>query len=202
MGAMPLLVLFGVELSGKREISKMKRVITIGGLHGTGKSSVADRISKQFELRRVSAGIIFRRLAKERGLTLEEFSRVAEQDDDIDRLLDDTLREEAAKGNVVIDGQLAAWMAGEHADFKILLIAPLEVRVERISERDGNDYEYAKRETIAREGSESARYKEFYGVDISDQSIYDLILRTDLYDLDGVVRILSTAIETFFEQNK
>ncbi len=180
----------------------MKRVITIGGLHGTGKSSVADRISKEFNLRRVSAGIIFRRLAQERGLTLEEFSRVAEQDEEIDSLLDDTLKEEAAKGNVVIDGQLAAWMAGDHADFKIQLIAPLDVRIDRISQRDGIDYEYAKRETIAREGSESARYKEFYGVDITDQSIYDLILRTDRYDLDGVVRILSAAIQTFFEQNE
>ncbi|MHA1924859.1 MAG: (d)CMP kinase [Candidatus Thorarchaeota archaeon] len=180
----------------------MKRVITIGGLHGTGKSSVADRISKEFDLRRVSAGIIFRRLAEERGLTLEEFSRVAEQDEEIDRLLDDTLREEAVKGNAVIDGQLAAWMAGEHADFKIQLTAPLGVRVKRISERDGTDYEYAKRETIAREGSESARYKEFYGVDISDQSIYDLILRTERYDLDGVVKILSVAIQTFFDQNE
>lgn len=179
----------------------MKRVITIGGLHGTGKSSVADRISKEFNLRRVSAGIIFRKLAEERGLTLEEFSRVAEQDDDIDRLLDNTLKEEAAKGNVVIDGQLAAWMAGENADFKIQLIAPLDIRIKRISERDGTDYEYAKRETIAREGSESARYKEFYGVVISDLSIYDLILRTDRYDLDGVVKVLSAAIQTFFDQN-
>jgi cytidylate kinase len=178
----------------------MKRVITIGGLHGTGKSSVADRISKEFDLRRVSAGIIFRDLAEERGLTLEEFSRIAEQDEQIDRLLDNTLKEEAKKGNVVIDGQLAAWMAGEHADFKIQLTAPLDVRIKRISERDGTDYEYAKRETIAREGSESARYKEFYGVDISDLSIYDLILRTDRYDLDGVVKILSTAIQTFFDQ--
>ena len=180
----------------------MKRVITIGGLHGTGKSSVADRISKEFNLRRISAGIIFRGLAEERGLTLEEFSRVAEQDEQIDRLLDDTLREEAEKGNAVIDGQLAAWMAGEHADFKIQLTAPLDVRVKRISERDSTEYDYAKRETIAREGSESARYKEFYGVDISDLSIYDLILRTDRYDLDGVVKILSAAIRTFFDQTE
>ncbi|MFW9799001.1 MAG: (d)CMP kinase [Candidatus Thorarchaeota archaeon] len=180
----------------------MKRVVTIGGLHGTGKSSVADRISKEFDLRRVSAGIIFRRLAEERGLTLEEFSRIAEQDEQIDLLLDETLKTEAEKGNAVIDGQLAAWMAGDNADFKILLTAPLSVRIRRISERDGTDYDYAKRETIAREGSESARYREFYGVDISDQSIYDLILRTDRYDLDGVITILTTAIRTFFEQKE
>ncbi len=175
----------------------MKRVITVGGLHGTGKSSVADAISKKFSLRRMSAGVIFRKMAKERDLTLEEFSRVAAGDEDIDKLIDDKLREEAEKGNAVIDGQLAAWMAGDNADLKILLIASVENRIRRISERDGTDFEYARRETITREGSEKARYKEYYGVDVSDHSVYDLIINTDKYDLEEVIAIVFTAIEEY-----
>ena len=179
----------------------MKRVITIGGLHGTGKSSVADSIARKFGLRRVSAGVIFRDLAEERGLTLEEFSRIAEGDLDIDQLIDDTQKDAAKKGNCIIDGQLAAWMAGEHSDLNILLTAPVEVRIKRIAARDGTEFEFAKRETIAREGSEKARYSEYYKVDISDLSIYDLILNTGKYDLDGVTAIISNAIETFFENH-
>ncbi|TFG33283.1 cytidylate kinase [Candidatus Thorarchaeota archaeon] len=179
----------------------MKRVITIGGLHGTGKSSVADSIAQKFGLRRVSAGVIFRELAEERGLTLEEFSRIAEGDLDIDKLIDDTQKDAAKKGNCIIDGQLAAWMAGEHSDLNILLIAPVEVRIKRIAARDGTDFEFAKRETIAREGSEKARYFEYYNVDISNLSIYDLILNTGKYDLDGVTDILANAIEIFFENH-
>ena len=135
-------------------------------------------------------------------MTLEEFSRVAEGDEDIDKLLDDTLKDEAKNGNVILDGQLAAWMAGEYADLKILLTAPLEMRIERIAERDGTDYEYARRETVTREGSEKARYKEYYGVDISDKSIYDLIINTEKYNLDGVVQILTVAIRTYFEEHE
>lgn len=180
------------------EINAMKRVITVGGLHGTGKSSVADAIAKKFNLRRMSAGVIFRQLAKERNLTLEEFSRVAEGNEDIDRLIDDKLRKEAEKGNAVIDGQLAAWMAGDNADLKILLIASVENRIRRISERDGTEFEYARRETITREGSEKARYLEYYGVDVSDHSIYDIIINTDKYDLEKVINIVFTAIEEFY----
>ncbi|MBN2229549.1 MAG: AAA family ATPase [Candidatus Thorarchaeota archaeon] len=176
----------------------MKRVITIGGLHGTGKSSVANAVAKHFNLRRVSAGDAFRKLAKERGMTLEEFCRVAEGDGEIDRLIDDTQRIEAEKGNAVIDGQLAAWMAREHADLKILLTAPLEVRIKRIAARDNSDFEYARRETIVREGSEKARYEEYYKVDVSDLSIYDLILNTGIYTLEDVNKIIITAVETFF----
>ncbi|MFW9868240.1 MAG: (d)CMP kinase [Candidatus Thorarchaeota archaeon] len=176
----------------------MKRVITVGGLHGTGKSSVADAIAKKFNLRRMSAGVIFRQMAKERNLTLEEFSRVAAGNEDIDRLIDDKLREEAEKGNAVIDGQLAAWMAGENADLNILLTASVETRIRRISERDGTEFAYARRETITREGSEKARYLEYYGVDVSDHSIYDLIINTDKYELEEVISIVFTAIEEFF----
>jgi cytidylate kinase len=177
----------------------MKRVITIGGLHGTGKSSIADAVAKRFNLRRISAGATFRGLAKERGLTLEEFCRVAEGDEEIDKLIDDAQRKEAEIGNAVIDGQLAAWMAGDHADLKILLTAPLEVRIKRIASRDGSDFEFARRETIQREGSEKARYLEYYKVDVSDLSIYDLILNTGKYSLEGVSKILITAIEIYFE---
>ncbi len=183
------------------EINAMKRVITVGGLHGTGKSSVADAIAKKFNLRRMSAGVIFRQLAKERNLTLEEFSRVAEGNEDIDRLIDDKLRKEAEKGNAVIDGQLAAWMAGDNADLKILLIASVENRIRRISERDGTEFEYARRETITREGSEKARYLEYYGVDVSDHSIYDIIINTDKYDLEKVINIVFTAIEEFYDNS-
>ena len=178
----------------------MKRVITIGGLHGTGKSSLADSIAQKFGLRRVSAGIIFRELAEERGMTLEEFSRIAEGDLDIDELIDQTQKDAAKKGNCIIDGQLAAWMAGNYSDLNILLRAPVEDRIKRIAARDGTDFESAKRETIAREGSEKARYFEYYNVDISDLSIYDLILNTGKYDLDGVTEIITKAIETFFDK--
>lgn len=179
----------------------MKRVITIGGLHGTGKSSVADIVSKRFGLKRVSAGVIFRELAKKRGLTLEEFSIVAEDDESIDRELDALLKTTAMKGNVLLDGQLAGWMAGDYANFKILLTASVDARVKRIAERDEVSLEHARRETLNREKSERERYLEFYGVDISDQSIYDLVLNTEKYDLQGVIKVLTTAIETFLEQS-
>lgn len=176
------------------EYETMKRVITIGGLHGTGKSSVADAIAERFDLRRVSAGVIFRQLAAERGLSLEEFSRIAEKDKEIDRLIDDRLKSSAEEGGVVIDGQLAGWMAGDNADLKIMLTAPVEVRVKRIADRDGTDYEDALQETLAREASERERYSEYYGVDISDLSIYDMILDTTDRTLDEVIETVCEAV--------
>jgi cytidylate kinase len=177
----------------------MKRVITISGLHGTGKTSVANSIAEELGLRIVSVGSLFRLLAKERGVTLEEFSRIAEHDTKIDRLLDDRLKEEAEKGDVILDGQLSAWMAGDKADFRILLTAPLEIRHKRIADRDAISLEQAKRQTSAREKSERTRYRKLYGINIADQSVYDLVLNTGKYDLKGVIAVLVGAVRTLFE---
>ncbi|MCK5150980.1 MAG: AAA family ATPase [Candidatus Thorarchaeota archaeon] len=179
----------------------MKRVITIGGLHGTGKSSAADNISKMFSLKRVSAGGIFRQLAQERGVTLEEFSKIAEEDETIDRELDARIKIEAEKGNVMLDGQLAAIMAGDHADIKILLTASLRTRVKRIAARDDVSYEDALHETETREMIERARYKEFYDYDVANLSIYDLVINTEKYDLEGVTAIIKVALCKLFDED-
>ncbi len=180
----------------------MGLLITIGGLHGTGKSSVAEIIAKEFRLRRVSAGQLFRGLAVEHHMSLEEFSRFAEGNEKIDRMLDDRLGAEARKGNAVIDGQLAAWMAEGHSDLSILLTAPLDVRVRRIAERDSVDFEKAKHETITREESERTRYLRYYNIDISDLSVYDIILNTDKYDLEGVGLVLVFAVRRLSTMKK
>jgi cytidylate kinase len=179
-------------------VGNLNRTVTIGGLHGTGKSSVADKVAKHFKLRRVSAGAIFRAIARERGYSLEEFSRIAEGNEEIDRELDARQKEEAKTGNVVLDGQLSAWMAGEHADFRILLTASQDVRIARIAGRDGVSVEEATQETVGRERSEMERYKEYYGIDISELSKYDLIVNTEKFSLQGVVKVIVAALNTFF----
>jgi cytidylate kinase len=182
--------------------SKMNRVITIGGLHGTGKSSTADIIAKKYNLRRVSAGGIFRQLAAERGVTLEEFSKIAEEDASIDRELDARIKSEAIRGDAMLDGQLAAFMAGAYVDLKILLVAPPETRIQRIAERDNVSLEHARHETLTREDIERERYIEFYGFDVADLSIYDLVINTEKYDLQDVVAIITIALNALFGESQ
>ncbi|RLI08618.1 cytidylate kinase, partial [Candidatus Bathyarchaeota archaeon] len=98
-------------MSGSRNrTSGRGLVITVSGLHGTGKSTHARRLAEALGLRYVSAGILFRHMAEERGITLEEMSRLAEGDPEIDRLVDERTKEEALRGDVVIDAALSGWM--------------------------------------------------------------------------------------------
>jgi predicted cytidylate kinase len=98
-------------------------VVTFSGLHGAGKSTFAKEIAEEFGLRYVSAGDLFRLIARERDLTVIELTDLAVKDSSIDKQMDDITRREAENGSVVLDGQLAGWMAGELADIRIYLKA-------------------------------------------------------------------------------
>ena len=171
-------------------------VITVSGLHGTGKTTYAMRIAEALGLRYVSAGEMFRRMAEEREITLEEMSRLAEGDPEIDRLVDERTRGEARRGGAVIDATLSGWMV-QDADIKIFLTAPLDVRVRRIAARDGLSVEEAEDATLLREEIERRRFGACYGIDISDLSIYDVVLNTELFDADGASGILKKVVEEY-----
>ena len=178
----------------------MSPVITVGGLHGTGKTTYARELSEALGLRHISAGEIFRELADIRGMTLDELNRTAQTESAIDREVDERIGNEASKGNVVLDGQLTAWMAKDKADLKILLISPKEIRLNRIAMRDGLSLEEAEKRTLGREETEKERYKRYYGIDVSDPSIYDLIVDTNLYPLEEIKKILKNI--NFFNVSK
>ncbi|WP_435346326.1 (d)CMP kinase [Haloarchaeobius sp. HRN-SO-5] len=173
-------------------------LLTVSGPPGSGKSTTAAGLADAFDLDHVSGGDIFRELADERGYTPLEFNKLAEEDDQIDRDLDRRLRQVAVdRDGLVLESRLAGWLAGEHADFRFWLDAPLSVRGDRIADREDKDPRLAREETAARESSEAARYLEYYDIDIHDLSIYDLSVNTARWDADHVLHVLVEAVESY-----
>lgn len=165
-------------------------VITISGPHGTGKSTYAKALADALKLRYVSAGQLFRELAKEKKMTLESFSHLAEQDSSVDRMIDDRTKMKAKAGGIVIDAQLAAWMVKDLADVKVLIVAPDEIRFARIARRERISFSAARKETLAREQIQRRRYKKYYGINIDDLSIYDLKIDTSIHPIEKTKAII------------
>mgnify|MGYP000103168883 FL=1 len=173
-------------------------LLTVSGPAGGGKTTFAEALADALGYDHVSGGDIFRSLADERGHSLVEFNKLAEEDDQVDRDLDRRIRSIAAeRDDVVLEGRLAGWMAGEHADLRFWLDAPLDVRAARIADREDKSVDTARTETTERADSEAKRYLEYYGIDIEDRSIYDLVLNTARWDPDAVVDIAMSAVETY-----
>jgi cytidylate kinase len=178
----------------------MGLVVTIGGPHGTGKSTYAKMIARQFKLRYVSAGQLFRDLAKEKGVSLEELSKQAASSPETDRMIDERSVTEAKKGDAVIEGQLAAWMARDLAQVRIYLKAPDEERVARIANRDHLNYEAARRQTLERERIQRERYKRYYGVNIDDLSLYNIVIDTGSRSVESTSAELVRRIHEMLRQ--
>jgi cytidylate kinase len=177
-------------------MSKRGLVITVAGPHGSGRSTQATRLAETFGLRYVSTGTLFRERVAQLGVSLEEMTRIAADDDSFDRFLDDRAKEETRRGGVVLDATLSGWVAVD-PDLRIYLTAPLGVRVRRIAEREGRSAEEVERETRLREEAELERFRRYYEYDVGDLSIYDLVLNTELFDADGVAHILKNVVEAY-----
>ena len=165
-------------------------IITIGGLAGTGTTTLAEVLSEKLDVPYISAGFIFREMAAERGMSVLEFSEFAEGNDDIDKEIDKRQAEKAKSAeNLIVEGRLSAFFV-DNADLRICLMTPFDVRSKRIAQREDKSVEIAKEEIITREKSEALRYKEIHNIDISNMEIYDLIVNTDSFDPESISEII------------
>lgn len=154
--------------------------ITIGGLPGSGKSTVSKILAQKLNLNYLNAGDIFRNLAKKKGMTLEEFGVYAEQNPSVDQAIDNKLIEVARGGSAILEGRLAAFMVVRNTieARKVWLDAPLKIRGERVAKRESKPLEAALSEIQERERMEWDRYFQLYNIDLNDLGNYDQIIDT------------------------
>jgi cytidylate kinase len=171
-------------------------LLTIGGFAGSGKTTVASGLSRKLGFTHVSAGEVFRELARERAMSLEQLSKLAETQPEIDKMVDRRQAELARScESAVVDGRLSGWVL--KADIAVWLKAPLELRAERIAGREGKQRVVALEETRARESSETLRYRAFYDIDVTNLDIYDLVIDTAHWDQHAVIALIAQAVKAY-----
>ena len=166
--------------------------ITISGKPGSGKSTIGKILKKKLKKRYIYSGEIFRETAKKFNMSLEDFGIFCENNEEIDKNLDDQQLKFLKKGDIILEGRLAGWIAFRNkiSALKILINADLETRAKRIVNREKGSVEKRKKEIIDREKSEKTRYKKYYNIDISDISIYDLVIDSSNKTPDEIVDII------------
>ena len=170
-------------------------IITIGGLAGSGTSTTSRILSEKTGIPAISAGDIFRQMADERGMGILEFSKFAEGNIEIDQEIDQRQAKFARQAkDLIVEGRLSAYFVD--ADLKVWCTAPLDVRTERISQREHKTTSQAREEIITRERSEAQRYLEIHQIDdINNMDVYDIIINTHAFKAESVAEIILKVTE-------
>jgi CMP/dCMP kinase len=164
-------------------------LVTISGLPGSGTSTVAARVAAELGIERLDGGAVFRGLAAERGLSLADFGRTAQEEPGVDVELDARLAARARAGDLVLESRLAGWIATNEGlvALRVWLACDPSERARRVAEREGLGIDAARAANHVREASEADRYRTYYGIDLGDLSIYDLILDSTTTSPDELV---------------
>ena len=174
----------------------MKReLITIAGSLGAGKSSTAKKVAQALGFRHFSSGDLFRKIAAERGESVEATNLSAEVQKDIDFKVDNLLKKMGrTEEKLVIDSRMAwHWMPDS---FKVFLALDTDSAAERIfndvqSKRriseDASTLSDVRTSIERRFASEQKRYLALYGVDPTDPNNFELVINTKENSLDAVV---------------
>src|SRR5688500_14989821 len=181
-----------------------KRIITICGQPGSGKSTAARAVASYLGYEHFSSGDQLRAIGRERGIDIYQTNLAAEQEEELDHVVDQRLREiGVTEDEVVIDARLAwHWIPDS---FKVYLNLDLEVAATRII--SSWDPERLKHEHVPtdpkkyaailqkRLTSEAGRYKKLYNADPYNKANYDLVVDTKNNTADQTVKQIVDAYQ-------
>ncbi len=175
--------------------------VTISGHPGSGTSTLVQGLCNSLNWTKINGGQIFRDLAKEQGMSLEEFGQQCMDDDSIDQSLDkllvDTMLSEDSPE--IVESRLAGWWA-----FKNNLQCPRiwidvseRVRAERVVNREGGSLEDQVDLIRERMDYDGSRYMRFYGIDINSHQPYTCVIVSDQLDAEEVLKQVLEHLEGF-----
>ena len=183
--------------------------ITITGILGSGKSTVAKKLAELYGFEIFSTGAILRAAAAERGMDLLDLNKELNSKLDSDRSMDDlidntTIRvaSERKDDKLIFDSRMA-WHFVPGA-FKVFVTVDPRVAAERVIKdpRPGEpaeDVDELCAELVERSRVEQARFQYLYGVDYYDYKNFDLVVDSSNRTPDEVTAIIWEHFNAFWQ---
>ena len=114
--------------------------------------------------------------------------------DEVSRMLMQVIGTIAGHGNAIIVGRGANFILPPESRFRVRIIAPLEMRVNRVAETYGVDKKEAKRRVLRTESDRRAFVRKYFHSDIRDPANYDMILNTGTLAVESAAAAICAAV--------
>jgi len=182
-----------------------KKIITVTGETGSGVSTVTQKLAESMDYRRFSAGGLFRNIARQRNMTVEQLNDYARRNNAINREIDTLIRQLGEGSETVLDARLGYY--GIHDSFRVYLLDP-DIAAHRIYADicDGKRYEAGATTveqtiiSLERQGeSAQERYFHDYGVDITNTRPFDLVINTDDKTPEEIVLLVKNGYRAWLQ---
>ena len=175
--------------------------VTVSGHPGSGTSTLVRGLMDRFGWTSLNGGDVFREEAKRRGMSLGDFGELCKNELDVDRSLDELLRQRMQGPDAanIVESRLAGWWAYrlELPCLRIWLDVSDEERARRVSEREGLTLENALEANRARAAVDGERFLLLYDLVPEDPEPYTHVLDATTLNasqiLEHVVALLEEA---------
>jgi cytidylate kinase len=160
----------------------VKKIISISGDIGSGKSSVASELKELTSYGVIGTGNIQRAIAEQRGITTLELNKISQTDRSVDDEIDShVIQLGKEKDSLIVDSRLAWHFIPD--SFKVYLSVDPMIGSERVfkakrSSEENSSLEQTFLNNLERQQLEDVRFSKLYDIRFRKYHNYDLIIDT------------------------
>lgn len=179
-------------------------IITLTGLPGAGKSTIATMLSERLNMPWYSIGDIRGKMAHDRGMTIDELNALGETEDFTDKEVDDYQTQLGKEqDDFIMDGRLS-WhfipqsvkifldVDEKEASRRIFQASKQGLRHDEKPYQNAEEVEESLKKRLA---SDQKRYKQYYDLDYLNQNNYDIVVDTTTKTPEEILEIILKTID-------
>jgi len=164
--------------------------ICISGLTGSGKTTIAEILSKKLHYPLISSS--YKNLTKD----IVKFTQENVNNEKLAKEFDKKIIQLAKKEkNCIITTWLGPWFIKN--SFKVWLYASEEERIKRVAKREKLSLKKAKEYVEKKDNSTIKHFMKVYGINILKHEDFDLIINTESFSKNKIAEIIEKAAKVY-----
>ncbi|MGE3770727.1 MAG: cytidylate kinase family protein [Bdellovibrionales bacterium] len=180
-------------------MNKRPNLITVTGQPGAGKTTMCKKLAEELGWEYFYTGMVMRKLAEDRGISITEINKLAETDRSFDKIVDSVYLDISKSDKPhIIDARLAWYFLPD--SFKVMFEVPLSIGAQRVMAADKRvsesyrDLPSAMHSMKVRREAERTKHRNSYGIENDgDLNHFDLVLDTAYSSPDRNVSFVRAA---------